>query len=166
MFEPALLLLTTMVVDIERRVGDRLGITLQAGVGSSVWVTSGDRMAHYLRGDTVSNLHKVQFTRLQAGMQTNFYLLEPMRGPHVGIELGYKHFNSGAEERSDISVLTSSIYVGWKWITKGSVTWAFQLGGSVVARQDEEYMPGWQRYDEGTLGAVHVFLNFAIGWSK
>jgi hypothetical protein len=167
LIEPLTLAMTTLGVQVEHAITDHptLAIAGQVGFGVTSKVTMGDRVHTYYHGDTFADLHELSFVRIHAGTQLNLYFERPFRGPHVGVEASYKHFAPTDGDGGNVAVVTGSAYGGWKWITGGGMTFVLQFGASIVGTRQDSEMTGWQRDDEGTLKAAHLFGNFAVGWS-
>ena len=165
MLEPLQLLFGTLAFDVERQVAPHVGVALLTGLGYSSRVEIGDRVHQLSYGAKPDQLEAVDWVRVHAGVQSSFYIEEPFRGPHVGVEVTYKHFWATSETGmypGSFSVLTGSAYGGWKWLFASGVTVTLQLGISAVG---SSYSGNWDLDSEGTLNTVHLFGNLAGGWS-
>ena len=165
MLEPLQLLFGTLAFDVERQVAPHVGVALLTGIGYSSRVEIGDRVHQVSYGMAPDMLETVDWVRVHAGVQSSFYLQEPFRGPHLGVEVTYKHFWATSETGTipgSFSVLTGSVYGGWKWLFEPGVTVTLQLGISAVG---SSYAGNWDLDSEGTLNTVHLFGNLAAGWS-
>jgi hypothetical protein len=138
----------------ELRVVDHFGVAVLAGYGQA---TAEDEL-----GDDFT------FDIYEIGAQANWYLLEPFRSLHLGVELDYMKITTDELRNNTLRGVGVGLavgpLVGYKVMSRGGFTFNVQGGVQYVA-VSAEVSDSAGETDSASDSDFILLLNLGLGWS-